>query len=142
MIDTLSISKQLQESGLSAKEADAIAMQMGKLIDSDLASKQNLKETELTLQRDIEEVRLTLQKEIEEVRLNLQKEIEGVKLSLQKEIEGVKLTLQKEIDGVRLEIKNTELRILDKMNSQLKWVVGFLVGQAAVIVTLIKLLGE
>ena len=109
MIDTLSISKQLQESGLSAKEADAIAMQMGKLIDSDLASKQNLKETELTLQ---------------------------------KEIEGVKLTLQKEIDGVRLEIKNTELRILDKMNSQLKWVVGFLVGQAAVIVTLIKLLGE
>lgn len=131
MIDTLSISKQLQESGLSAKEADAIAMQMGKLIDSDLASKQNLKETELTLQRDIEEVRLTLQKDTEEVRL-----------TLQKEIEGVKLTLQKEIEGVRLEIKNTELRILDKMNSQLKWVVGFLVGQAAVIVTLIKLLGE
>ena len=109
MIDTLSISKQLQESGLVAKEADAIAMQMGRLIDSDLASKQNLKETELTLTKDIE---------------------------------GLRLEMRKEIEGVRLDIKNVELRILDRMNAHLKWVVGFLVGQAAVIVTLLKLLGD
>lgn len=96
MIDTLSISKQLQESGLPQKEADAIATQMARFAESELASKQNLKETELILRKEIEEL--------------------------------------------KLDIRQVELRISDKMNAHLKWVIGFLVGQAAVIVTLIKLL--
>ena len=118
MIDTLSISKQLQESGISAREADAIALQMGRLIDSDLASKHNLKETELLLSKDI----LQLKKEIKEVELSLLKEIKEVELSLQKEI------------------KEVELKLSTQLNAHLKWVPGFLVGQAALIVTLIKLL--
>ncbi|MEM6813891.1 MAG: hypothetical protein AAF600_05805 [Bacteroidota bacterium] len=43
MINTLSISKQLQQSGLGSAQADAIAGQMGQIIESDLVSKQNLK---------------------------------------------------------------------------------------------------
>lgn len=53
MIDTLSISKQLQEGGISQNEADAIAKQMGRLIETDVASKQNLKETELISKRKL-----------------------------------------------------------------------------------------
>lgn len=133
VIDTLHISKQLQESGISPKEADAIATQMARFAESELASKQNLKETELLLKKEIEEVRLTLSKEIVEVKLTLGKEIEEVRLSLGKEIEEVRLSLGKEIEEVKLLFQK-------ELNAHLKWVIGFLVGQAAVIVTLIKLL--
>lgn len=75
MVNTLQISKQLQEAAIQHKEADAIAFQMGNLIESDLVSKQNLKETELRLKADIKQVAL----KIEEVRLSLQKEIEGTR---------------------------------------------------------------
>lgn len=140
MIDTLSISKQLQESGISPKEADAIATQMARFAESDLASKQNLKETELLLRKDIEQVKLSLQKEIEEVKLSLGKEIEEVKLSLGKEIVEVKLSLGKEIEEVKLSIEQVKLSFQKELNAHLKWVIGFLLGQAALIVTLIKLL--
>ncbi len=101
MIDTLTIFKQLHEAGVAPKEADAIAIQMAKFAESELASKQNLKETELPHQKEIEEVRLSLQKEIE---------------------------------GVRMEIRKLKPGIL-------KWVAGFLVGQTALLFTLIKFFG-
>lgn len=108
MIDTLTISKQLQEGGVSRNEADAIAIQMAKFAESELASKQNLKETELVLRNELKETELKLQKEIEEV---------------------------------RKEIRELEIRLNDKINAQLKWIAGFLVGQTALLFTLIKLFG-
>ena len=44
MIDTLAISKQLQESGLSSSQADAIASMMGQMMQSELATKTQLDE--------------------------------------------------------------------------------------------------
>lgn len=126
MVNTLQISKQLQEAGIQSREADAIAQQMANLIESDLASKQNLKETELTLQSDLRETELRLQGGLRETELSLQKDIEEVRLSLQKNIEEVRLSLQKEIEKSRA---NTIL-----------WVAGLLFAQAALVVTLLKLL--
>jgi hypothetical protein len=97
MIDTLAISRQLQESGLTQEQADAIATQMGNMVKGELATEQNLKETELKLQKEIEEV--------------------------------------------RREIKEVELRLTDKMNVQLRWILGFIVGQAAIVITILKFLG-
>ncbi|WKN44601.1 hypothetical protein [Tunicatimonas pelagia] len=111
MIDTLTIARQLQESGLPQQQAEAIAIQMGEIVKGELATQENLKKTELALQKEIEEVRLSLQKEIEEVRLSLQKEIREV-----------------------------ELRLSDKMNVQLRWILGFIVGQAAITVTILRFL--
>lgn len=124
MIDTLAISKQLEEAGLTRKQAEAVAYQMGALADSQLASKDNLKETELSLLREIEIVKLTLRKEIEEVKLTLQKEIGEVKLTLEKEIKIVESNLQREL-------RQTS-------NSTIRWVAAMLIGQTALITTLIK----
>ena len=82
---------------------------------------------------DLDVVKLALQKEIEQVRLSLQKEIEQVRLSLQKEIEQVRLSLQKEIERVRKEIESAKA-------STIKWVIGLLVLQTGVIVSVIALL--
>ncbi|MEM6736748.1 MAG: hypothetical protein AAF620_11840 [Bacteroidota bacterium] len=141
MTDTLSISKQLQQSGLDPAQADAIAGQMGHIIDSDLVSKQNLKELEISFSHELEKSRsqtienkLLLQKEIEETKLVLRREIEETKLVLQKEMKEIESSLQKEM-------KEIEIRLTEKSNAQLKWIFGFLVGQAGLIAALVKLIG-
>jgi len=78
---------------------------------------------------DLDVVKLALQKEIEQVR----GEVEQVRLSLQKEIEQMRLSLQKEIEGVRKEIESAKA-------STIKWVIGLLVLQTGVIVSVIALL--
>ncbi len=105
----------------------------------DVATKGDLEVTKLTLLKEIEQVRLSLQKEIEQVR----GEIEQVRLSLKKEIEQVRgeveqvrLSLQKEIEQVRLSL---EKRIEEVRSSIIKWVVGLLVLQTGVIVSVIAL---
>jgi len=87
-----------------------------------ISTKGDLEVNRLTLTKQIEEVRLTLRKEIEEVRLTLQKEIEIVR----KELKEVELTLKKEIEEVKSGI--------------IKWVIGLLLVQTGVIVTIITLL--
>ena len=84
----------------------------------DVATKGDLEVTKLALQKEIEQVR----KEIEQVR----GEVAGVKLSLQKEIEQVRLSLQKEIAEVKASI--------------IKWVIGLVVVQTGVIVSVIALI--
>ena len=120
MIDTLTISKELEEAGLSRPQADAVARQMGALTESSLASKENLKTTELSLQKEIEEVKLSLQKEINEVRLSLTKEINAVKV----EVKTIEANLQKEL-------RQTS-------TATIRWVAAMLIGQTALITTLIK----
>ena len=71
--------------------------------------------------------------DLDVVKLALQKEIEQVRLSLQKEIEQVRLSLQKEIKWVRKEIESAKA-------STIKWVIGLLVLQTGVIVSVIALL--
>ena len=99
---------------------------------------------QISTKGDLEVNRLTLTKQIEEVRLTLQKEIEEVRLTLQKEIEEVRLTLQKEIEIVRKELKEVELTLkkeIEEVKSGIiKWVVGLLLVQTGVIVTIITLL--
>jgi len=133
MIDTLTISKELEGAGLTRSQAEAVAHQMGALTESSLATKENLKTTELLLQREIEEVRLSLQKEIEEVRLSLQKEIEEVRLSLQKEINSVKIEIKTIESNLQKELRLTS-------NSTIRWVAAMLIGQTALIATLVKVL--
>ena len=95
----------------------------------DITTKGDLEVAKLALQKEIEQVRkelregeLRLQKEIEEVR----KELREVELRLQKEIEQVKLSLQREIERVKASV--------------IKWVVGLLLVQTGVIVSIIGLL--
>ena len=66
---------------------------------------------------DLEVTKLALQKEIEQVR---------------GEVEQVRLTLQKEIEEVRREIAETKSSII-------RWVVGLLVLQTGVIVSVVAL---
>ncbi len=88
---------------------------------SDVATRQNLRETELRLLKEIEQVR---------------GELKETELRLQKEIETVRLELQKEIDQVRLEIKAMEIRLTQAIHRQTLWIIG----SVGTIIALIRLL--
>ena len=108
------------------------------------ATKQELSETELRLIKEIKELDSRLSKEIKELdsRLTKQikeldsrltKEIKELELKLIKEIKELDSRLSKEIEGVRLEIANTK-------NDIIKWVIGLMFAQSALIVGVIKFL--
>ena len=119
------------------------------------ATKQELSETELRLIKEIKELDSRLSKEIKELdsRLTKQikeldsrltkkkkeldsrltKKIKDLELKLIKEIKELDSRLSKEIEGVRLEIANTK-------NDIIKWVIGLMFAQSALIVGVIKFL--
>jgi len=85
---------------------------------SDIATRQNLRETELRLLKEIEQVRLEIEqvrseltKEIEQVRGELTKEIEQVRSDLTREIEQTRADLRIEIEKVRSETRQVEARL-------------------------------
>jgi len=71
--------------------------------------------------------------ELSETELRLTKEIKELELKLIKEIKELDSRLSKEIEGVRLEIANTK-------NDIIKWVIGLMFAQSALIVGVIKFL--
>ena len=95
------------------KEDESKAKTLSEVIDD--LDRRIVPMEQISTKGDLEVTRLTLQKEIEEVRLTLTKQIEEVRLTLQKEIAEVK-------SGI------------------IKWVIGLLLVQTGVIVTIITLL--
>ncbi|GAB4365821.1 MAG: hypothetical protein Kow0060_23350 [Methylohalobius crimeensis] len=85
----------------------------------ELATQSGLNETELRLQKEIETVR----KEIVEAEGRLAKEIEAVR----REIVEAEGRLAKEIESVRKEIEQVR-------SSTLRWLVGLMTGQTALII--------
>ena len=149
MIDTVSISRQLRESGLTLEQSEGIAMQMAEIIQSNLATNDNLKlvefnqqkqleETKAKLQKEIQQTKAELQKEIQQIKAELQKEIQQTKAELQKEIQQTKAELQKEIQQTRAELQKEIHRI---NSSTVLKITGIIIAQTALLFTLIKFFG-
>ncbi|MBK1735952.1 DUF1640 domain-containing protein, partial [Halorhodospira abdelmalekii] len=86
----------------------------------DLATQAHLRESELRLQKEIELLRAELKSDIEQVRAELKSDIEQVRAELKLDIEQ----LRTEVVRIKADL--------------LKWLVPLLLGQAALIVTLVK----
>lgn len=141
MIDTLKISHRLQEAGENAKIADMHAMLLAEMANSELVSKENLKQLEYTLKKDLELAKAELQKEIQESKAVLQKEIQENKAELQKEIRSLDLKIENVKAELLKQTRELEVKISAIQVNVIKWVAGFLIGQTALLFTLIKLFG-
>ena len=78
---------------------------------SNVATRQDLRETELRLLKEIEQVRGELSKKIEQVRAELKVDIEQIRADLSTEIEQVRADMRVEIEQVRGEIRQAEARL-------------------------------
>ena len=109
--NTLSYAQQLTEAGFTAEQAEIQAKTLKKIIESNIATKQDI----LRLENFTKEEILKLEKTTKEEVLRLEK-------TMKEDI----LRLEKAISDTKAEI--------------IKWVAGMLVAQAAIVATLVKLL--
>ena len=125
MFDTYAVIKRLQESGFSEQQAETMA---GVLQDTQKTSSEHL-----ATKWDIQD----LQRDIKELEANTKRDLKELETNLRQDMREMEMKLHKEIDMVR---KDIDVKLAELRADLLKWTVGMLLAQAAVIATLVKLL--
>jgi predicted phage-related endonuclease len=99
-VDTLAIAKRLAKGGFTAEQAETSAQIIGELVDSELATKRDLKELELmisqvesSLKRDMKELEL----KIGQVEANLKRDLKELEVTLRRDIKESELKLEKSL---------------------------------------------
>ena len=123
--DTHRFVKHLTENGFTEQQAEVLADEQVQLLNTNLATQADV----AAIQRDIAGV----QREIEVLRQETKANIEG----LRQETQANLATVRQEIEVLRQE---TKASLAGVQSDLLKWMVGALIAQGGVIVTLLKLL--
>lgn len=105
--DTHRFVRNLVASGFTEKQAEALADEHVNLINSNLATKTDIE----SIRADIEALRLSTSSDIETLRLSTESKIESLRFS-------------------------TEANIASSKFEMVKWMIGAMIAQSAVIVTL------
>ncbi len=123
--DTHKFVKNLVASGFTEQQAESLANEQINLINSNLATKENIEQLRLetkenieSIKENIEQLRLATKADIEQLRLETKADIEAVKAG----IEQLRLETQKDIEKSKVDL--------------IKW----MVAQGAVVVSLIALI--
>ena len=129
MFDTLAYAKKLQEVGFTKVQAETLVEDSRDFIGENLVTKTDV----ALIQRDIEQVRAELKRDIVE----LKRDIEQVRAELKQDIEQVRAELKQDIEQVRVELKRDMAELKAEL---LKWVVGLLMAQTAILITVFRVL--
>ena len=132
--DTLAYAKEMEAAGFSREQAEVFAAAQGKILKEAFAA------TELATKTDVNDVRIALKAEIQDVRSELKAEIQDVRSELKVEIQDVRSELKAEIQDVRTEVLRLENKMEANKHEVLKWVIGTMVAQTALIVAVIAFL--
>jgi uncharacterized protein YlxW (UPF0749 family) len=137
-IDTLSIAKELEESGIPIKQAEAqtrvYAKVINMVIEDQLATKQDLHKVEQVLRQDLQKVEQVLKQDLQKVEQVLKQDIQKVEQGLLKEINVLdnKInSLDNKVSRLEIDIQTQTLKLTVRLGSLL--VVGI-----AVLAALIK----
>ena len=96
--DTLEFAKRLREAEFTEKQAEALATAVAEIIESRLATKEDI----ALLQRDIEQLRAEVKRDIEELR----REIEGLRVELKRDIEELRAEVKRDMKEMELRLKH------------------------------------
>ena len=121
--DTLAYAKEMEAAGFSREQAEVFAAAQGKILKEAFAA------TELATKTDVNDVRIALKAEIQDVRSELKVESQDVRSELKAEIQDV-----------RTEVLRLENKMEANKHEVLKWVIGTMVAQTALIVAVIAFL--
>ncbi len=123
--DTHGFVKKLTKAGMPEQQAEVLASEQSRLIENELATKQDIAE----VKRDMKELEITLKRDIEASRAEAKQNIAEVK----RDIEASRAEAKQDIAEVKRDIAESKADIL-------KWMFGALLGQTAILGTLIKFL--
>ena len=127
-IDTLTYAKRLIQAGMPQQQAEVQAQVFREVIESNLATKRDIAEVKADIERvkaDIERVKADIER--------VKADIEKVRAELKADIERVKADIAKVKAELELKIERTKAELI-------KWIMGMLIAQSAVIVGLMQIL--
>ncbi len=113
--DTHLFVKRMTAAGMPEAQAEVLADEQTNLIENNLATKRNLKDLEVALKRDLKDLEVALKRDLKDLEVALKRDL--------KELEA-RLVGQ---------IRESEMRLI-------KWLIPLLLGQAALVAALVKLL--
>ena len=145
--DTHRFVRNLIASGFTERQAEALASEQINLLNSNLATKSDIAAVlaevksvksdveilRLSTQSDINALRLSTQSDTEALRVSTHSDIETLRVSTQSDLETVRLSIQSDIEALRL---STEARIERAKYDTVKWMIGAMVAQSAIIISL------
>ena len=123
--DTHRFVQNLVASGFTERQAEALATEQINLLNSNLATKSDIAEV-------LAEIK-SVKSDVEILRLSTQSDIEALRLSTQSDIEALRLSTQSDIEALRL---STEAKIERAKYDTVKWLIGAMVAQSAIIISL------
>ena len=149
--DTHRFVKRLTECGFTERQAETLADEQVALLNGNLATKADIAKVEAALKADIAKVEAALKADIAKVEAALKADIarvEGdlakVEAALKADITKVEGALKADIARVegalKADIAKVEGKIEASRSDLLKWMVGALIAQGALVVALVKLL--
>ena len=124
--DTLEFAKRLRQADFTEKQAETLAFAVAEVVESRLATKEDL----ARLQHDLEEKIARLQHDLEEKTARLQHNLEEKIATLQRDMKEMELQLEEKISL-------TELRLKHDLTLRLG---GMLAAAVAIVAALVKLL--
>ncbi|CAN2042625.1 putative DUF1640 domain-containing protein [Candidatus Magnetomoraceae bacterium gMMP-15] len=124
--DTYSYIKKLQAVGIPEKQAEAQVEILIEIIGDNLATKKDMLELETKFLTALEKTKADLIINMASIKAESEQYINSVNANLEKSLSMTKMELEKNILTTKVDI--------------IKWISAMLVGQAAVISALIKLL--
>ena len=124
--DTLAAARAMEAAGVERRQAESIAMTMRDAVTFGAATKADITD----VRREIADVKAELKEDIADVR----REVASLRVELKEDIAGVKTEFKSDIAGLDNRMARLEVRLV-------KIVFAVAGGQAAIIVTLLKLLG-
>ncbi|MFN3920602.1 MAG: coiled-coil domain-containing protein [Methylohalobius sp.] len=136
-LDTHKLVKRFKEAGFTEVQAETLAEAGAELLETHLATRQDLEAAKGDLKNEIHKVRVDLENKIENVRVDLENKIEKVRFDLETRIEKLRVDLENKIEKLRIDLENKIERLEYRMTIKLGSLMVIAVG---VVATLVKLL--
>ena len=92
--DTLTYAKKLQEAGFTSQQAEAQAEALRGIVDENLATKHDLKETESALRRDMKEMETGLRHDMKEMEAGLRHDMKEMETGLRHDMQMIRSDMQ------------------------------------------------
>ena len=124
--DTLSYAKKLISVGVPQEQAEVQADIFSEIIESELATKRDIKDNESSLKRDMKELEVLLRRDMKELEVSLKRDMKELETFLKRDLKEIETSLKRDM-------KELEQRLIIKL--------GFLIAASiAIVATLVKLL--
>ena len=125
-LSTLAVSKRMIDAGFTQQQAEAQAEIWADIVESDLASKRDLKEIDLK----ISTVEANLRRDIKDIEANLRRDIKELDAGLKRDIKELDVSLKRDI-------KELELKMDTWREAQTRLAVQMSMGTAVAVTTLV-----